>query len=165
MKKVRAFSLIELLVAMVISSVVIASAYFMYSMFSKDLIDYKGHINKLSDAVVLNGILEHDINLAQAVKKNSSNGIRIEQGSANIDYEWQEDAVLRKTDLSTDTFHLFLKDVELNFMNTEQTVTGSLIDVLKFNSSTDGREITFSFEKKYGSDMLVKSENKPYGRH
>lgn len=160
-KKLPAFTLIELLVAMMVSSVVIASAYFVFSTFSKNLVDYKRHQNNLNDVVVLNGILTHDMNLAKAVRKNSSNDIAIEQERATIHYEWKEDFVLRITESSRDTFHLPVKNIEVNFMSKEQVLTNGLVDELKFTSMTDGQEFIFYFEKKYGSDILVESENSP----
>jgi prepilin-type N-terminal cleavage/methylation domain-containing protein len=164
-KRLQAFTLIELLVAMLISSAVISSAFLIYRTFAKNMIDYKSHINKLSDAVVLNGILSHDMNIAKAVKKSNLNDIAMEQGSKNVQYEWQDQAVLRRTDISCDTFHLIVNNIKVNFMNKEQVLSGGLIDELKFTSVTDGHEFIFYFEKKYGSDILVESENNPDGWH
>lgn len=158
--KLPAFTLIELLVAMMVSSIVIASAYFVYDTFSKNLIDYKKHQNNLNDAVALNGILSHDINLALAIRKNSPSDITIAQERKTIQYEWKEDFVLRTTETSLDTFHLPVKNFEVNFMNKEQVLTNGLVDELNFSSVNVGQEFIFYFEKKYGSDILVESEKK-----
>lgn len=162
-KKLKAFTLIELLVAMVVSSVVIASSYFIYGTFSKNLVDYRRHENKLSDVVVLSGVLSHDINVAGAVIMNSSNDITVEQAAGNVRYEWKESVVLRVTDLSSDTFKLAVKNIEVKFMDKEQVVSGGLVDELKFTSVVDGQEFMHYFEKKYGSDILVESENRSDG--
>ncbi len=164
-KNVRAFTLIELLVAMVVSSAVIASSYFIYSTFSKNLVDYKKHINKLGDAVALNGIISHDMSIAKTVKINTANDIVLEQGTKSIHYEWQEDVVLRITDLSTDSFHITVKNIENNFMDRSQTRSDGMIDELKFTSIVEGQEFIFSFEKQYGSDILVEAEKISDGKY
>lgn len=161
--RLKAFTLIELLVAMVVSSAVIASSYFVYDTFSKSLVDYRRLSNNLSDAAVFNGILSHDMGLSGAVRKGSSNDILLEQANESIRYEWKEDAILRITEGSIDTFHLAVRNAETNFMNNEQAVSGGLIDEFQIVAMSDERELIFSFEKKYGSDILVESEKNSYG--
>ena len=75
------------------------------------------------------------------------------------------DFVLRTTDVSKDTFHFPVKNIEINFMGKEQTVTSGLVDELKFSSMCNGQEFIFYFEKKYGSDILVESEKIIYERN
>lgn len=154
----KAFTLIELLVAMVVSSAVIASSYFIYNTFSKNLVDYRKHISKLSDGIVLNGVLSHDMNYAKAIRKNLSNGIILDHGERNIEYEWQEHIVVRISTFSSDTFRLAVNNPEVNFMGKEQTLIGGLVDQLKLTSLLEEQELVFYFEKKYGSDILVESE-------
>jgi prepilin-type N-terminal cleavage/methylation domain-containing protein len=164
-KGLKAFTLIELLVAMLVSSAVISSSYFIYRTFAKNMIDYKGHLNNLTDAVVLNGILSHDMNTARSVKKNNSTDVAMDLGRKSVEYEWKDEVVLRRTGVACDTFRLVVKNVSLNFMNEAQAVSGGLVDELIFSSTAEGRELKFCFEKKYGSDILVESENKSNGRY
>lgn len=160
----KAFTLIELLVAMVVSSVVIASSYFIYSTFSKNLVDYRRHSNKLSDAAVFNGILAHDINLSYTVKRGIANEIALlDKNNGMIRYEWKEEVILRISGNSVDTFNLPVKNAEMSFAGKEQVISDELIDELKLTTISDEKEFTFCFEKKYGSDILVESEKHSYG--
>lgn len=159
-KKVRAFTLIELLAAMVISSLVMSAAYFAYNSLTKSFLDFKKHTNNLTDATALSGILTHDINLAKTIRKNTTNDITLEMGNKKLQYEWKENFVLRSTGISADTFPLAVSDMKINFLDKEQTISGGLVDELKFTTIADGQQLFLSFDKKYASDILVESEMK-----
>lgn len=166
MKRLSAFTLIELLVAMAVSSIVIAAGYVSYGIINRNYIDFRNNSSEMTQAAALRGVLSHDFNLAKVVKRYSSNEILVEMNDKGIvNYNWNENYVLRKNSIEQDTFFISLKKAELRFLDKDQDKAEGIIDELIFTTSVEGQEFIFYFDKQYGSDMIIENENPGDGRH
>lgn len=158
MKKLKAFTLTELLVAMVVSAIVIAVAYQIYSIASMQFGEYKKVNDKISNEVVLKGLLNMDFFTSTAVLQRSENSIEIHKQDTLIEYAWNEFFVLRTKNNMRDTFFLEVESSELRFKNKAQK-QGGLVDELELVSKDSGAERVFCFFKEYSADVLMRNEN------
>ena len=140
MKHLRAFTLIEMLVAMAVSGIVITAGYVSYGMMSRHYIDFRNNSEEMNEPVVLKGILNHDIHLAKVVKRYSSNEIAaVQNDNASVNYQWNESYVLRKTSIATDTFFLPIQKADMGFARHEQDKAEGLVDEFILTAMVEGQ--------------------------
>ena len=156
-KKIKAFTLIELLVAMVISAIVIAITYQIYFIASKQFVEYKKSNKKVTQEVVLKGLLNNDFFQSESVIRKSENSIEAQIPDRKINYEWINDYIIRTSNGSRDTFFMPVSSVELKFRNKAQELSDGLIDALRIISKNGEEEKDFCFFKEYSADVLMQN--------
>jgi prepilin-type N-terminal cleavage/methylation domain-containing protein len=165
-KRLNAFTLIELLVAMAVSAIVITAGYVSYGLMSRHFIDFRNNSNEMNQVVALQGILSHDMRVSKTVKSHWNNGVDILQSdNETVNYNWDENYVVRKRSTENDTFFLSVKKTEMHFCDVNRISTGDLIDGLTLTAWIKDQEFIFYFDKQYASDMLMQNENLNDGRH
>ena len=156
-KKIRAFTLVELLVVMVISGIVIAITYQIYFIANKQFMQYKKGNEKVTQEVILRGLLNNDFFQSESVIRKSENNIEMQLADEKINYEWRDEFIIRVTNASRDTFFLPVSLVELKFRNSSQDISAGLIDALKIISENGDEEKYFCFFKEYSADVLMQN--------
>ena len=156
-KKIKAFTLIELLVAMVISAIVIAITYQIYFIASKQFVEYKKRNEKATQEVVLKGLLNNDFFQSESVMRKSENSIEAQIAGTKINYQWENDFVIRINSGSRDTFFIPVSLVELKFRNKAQELSDGLIDELRIVSKNGEEEKYFCSFKEYSADVLMQN--------
>ena len=157
MKKLKAFTVLELLVAMVISSLVISASYFAYDIVYKQFLNFKQVDRNVLDALTLINVLNNDIAGGEYLVK-ASEGVRIvDFEGVEHDYFFGDDMIVRTVGASTDTFYLGTAELEYHQMIGESVVKG-LLDKFELVIIVNGIENTLSFHKQYGADLLMLSE-------
>ena len=145
--KLKAFSLLEVLIALVISGLVISMAYsgflFAHTQFNK----FKGITTELRDYFTLSEVLNREFENANKVVKKSNYEIEIQQIDNTIKYTFENDYIVRTVTNRTDTFWFQTSNIEMNVIN--ETIDQQLIDYLKLNFQDDKREQSLSFMKNY----------------
>lgn len=149
--KLKAFSLLEVLVALTISTIlfgVVGSAYFI---ILENYHRYKQTQEISYDTYTLHRLLFMDMDKSSSVNAVSQNNLAYFNFKDTVYYEFQDELVVRKAQME-DTF--FIKLEEVNFSYKNENVNSGIIDQLSF-SCTNAGQSSFCFYKNYGADVLI----------
>lgn len=155
MKKLNAFTLIEMLVVLILTGLVVSLSYSAYEIFLSYRISYLKSSRHLSQLEMLHLVLEKDFSQASSIKEQSGS-IRFENPDASLFlYHFNESNIVREQEFRADTFYLFNEGVaEI------QTVPNTgLITKLSINLSTENKPLSFIFTKEYGPALFTKQED------
>lgn len=153
MNKLKSFTIIELMVVMLISTLVMGIAYQGYMLFYKQFLSFKSSSERIAKVSLLDRLVSSDMSDCKVVIKRSK-GMDCVFNNKVIQYEWEENFVLRKQETLVDTFYLTTESVEFNFL-TLKANEGQLIDELVFREISNERHKNFHYAKQYGADILV----------
>ncbi|MDN3588088.1 hypothetical protein QWY86_15500 [Pedobacter aquatilis] len=154
MKKIQAYTLMEVTIAMLLSAVTISICYMAYGLISQYYQRYQLK-NERSDAVIgLRHVLERDFNNSRYILKSGS-GIELEQDSNHIVYHFNEKLVLRElTGVHTDTFKLDYAPVRSYFEGRE-VLERDTIDRLEIDLLLGGKDVArLRIDKRYSAEDL-----------
>ncbi len=155
----KAFTLVELLVAMIITGIVVGITYQVYIMANRQFNSYKSGNEKLSQIIVFKGLLHTDFFQSSSVSKSLEKGIEVVYSDKKILYEWNDKYLLRNDNGLRDTFFINIRSSEMKFHNFIQMKTNGLLDELVLVFEETGSEHSFCFFKKYSADVLMLSDN------
>lgn len=160
MRNLKAFTLMEMLVAMIIGGIVVGICYFCYDVIYKQYHQYKTMNEKIVEASVLNGVLGKDFLQAKFITKEG-NGISVVSKEPPIHYMFDQEYLVRKADETRDTFFVASFQLQLKFQNDVQDMEEGLVDELSFTTTffEEKEESVFHFKKIYGADVLMEKEN------
>lgn len=153
MNKVKAYTIVEMIVTMLITSVTISIAYSSFRIINGQFGQYKTRSHRNYELVLLDKFMMKDFTNASRIVRKSE-GYSCQYPDKNIDYEFEDTYILRKSNL-IDTFKLKIQEPKFYFMNEEEFVPGSLIDKVEFTGITEEESLPF-IQKEYGADILEK---------
>lgn len=154
-KKIHAFTLIEVVIAMLIAVIAITITYTAYQIINGT---YQGYIKKqhnLSAYTVADKLLKRDFLLSRHLTKNGSQ-LQIESDAGIINYEFKEDFITRESlPLQVDTFFVPVKAVTFSFekMPAED---GTAVDEISIEAVLEGQHISLVYKKIYSAQDLFK---------
>ncbi|MDB5012338.1 MAG: hypothetical protein JWQ25_540 [Daejeonella sp.] len=153
-QKVRAFTIMEVTVSMLIAAIVIMIVYTAYRIIGRSYVDYD-HKNKMvAELIVADKILKKDFNNALDIVK-TSDGLKMVVQEGQIDYVFGDQYIVRnQNQLRLDTFKLTDNKVVLKFKNREAGIDQS-IDNLSLNCNFEKGNITLTYHKTYSSEQLL----------
>lgn len=155
--KLRAFTLFELLVGMIISAVVIAGCYTGYSIAYKRYLSYCTIKREITGVVQLNAILNREFFNAVSVNYEENALIFDSPGAAPLRYEFDEYFILRQEGEITDTFNCSGSNFVPEYLETEHLST-PLLTGFSFDLTLYGEILHLSFEKQYTSEMIMNQQ-------
>ena len=161
MYKLKAFTLMELLIGMIISSIVISFCYMSYSMIYKQYMNYKAVKVELVEALELNSVLNSDISKAEKIVFDNNKLILIKEENKSFEYNFLEKYILRKTGEVVDTFNL----IPLNIVSKQIASVSSssaLIEFFSFDANVLGDKEHFQFFKSYDAKTIMDNEIKEF---
>jgi prepilin-type N-terminal cleavage/methylation domain-containing protein len=161
MQKVKAFTLMELLVSMLISGIVISIIYLSYEIIYKQYEGYKKTNKKITQALLVNTLLKTDFLKAHYILNKEKGLLFLDKQQNAIGYQFEEKYILRKANNVQDTFFLKAITIKQEFMNLKQEEPFGLVDNLFFEASILDELEQFHFQKTYGADVLME-ENIPH---
>jgi prepilin-type N-terminal cleavage/methylation domain-containing protein len=142
--KLKAFSMLELMVSILISGIIISAAYSVFIFSNKQFFKFTAIKTNIRDYFELSSTLKRDFEMAKKVIKKSDEQVEMQLTDKNINYQFGANYITRSTDLHTDTFMFPTADIELNTLANNNE---NLIDYLKLNV----KDNTLSFYKDYGA--------------
>lgn len=155
MQKVRAFTLLELLVGMIISSIVIGFCYMSYSIIYKQYLNYKILRKEIVETIQLNSILNTGFVNAETVEFNSNRLVFNSQNGSQLQYDFTNNFIIRKDREVIDTFKLAATNViAKDYMESEQSAM-AIINDFAFDAKIAGETVHFHFTKNYSAEILV----------
>jgi len=155
MKKLKAFTILELMVTMIISSLVIGIIYTSYDFIGKQFISYKVVNEEITEAMTSNSLINRDINDAGYIQKTTGGIHIIYKKEKSLNYIFEVQYVIREINNVRDTFSIPIFNVEMRLLNEKQLQTGGLIDELLLTTQVTGETQQFRFKKQYAADVLM----------
>lgn len=147
MKKINAFTLLEMVLAMMLASVVIGMAYTGFTLFSRIYDGYRSKNLKHAGIRMFKAVLDRDMERGGAVV------IKDRQVSFGLlSYELMEDELVRSAGLERDTFRMEHLQMQA-FFEGDPVQTGR-IDHLVFRFEQEGRQLVISGIRLYSSAEL-----------
>jgi prepilin-type N-terminal cleavage/methylation domain-containing protein len=143
--KVKAFSFLEVLVAIVISGIVISTVYSVYVFTYKQYFKYSVIKTNMRNYVEFTSTLNTDFENAKKVLKNSDYEIEMQLNERLINYQFNNDYVLRTVNLKSDTFLLATENMQITVLN--EFGNEPLISYLKLGV----KDNVLAFYKDYGA--------------
>jgi prepilin-type N-terminal cleavage/methylation domain-containing protein len=155
MKRLHAFTLLEVLIAMVISTLVIGAGFVGYEFTMKQYYAYKENAGIMNEACAFQGVLKKDISLSSSVTL-ADQGINCIKKEHSIRYEFHPDFVLRITaDDLKDTFRVKNDSLQFMYQHIAQTDPGKQIDYTSFRMDLQGEKQSVIIRKEYGADGII----------
>lgn len=155
-KRLKAVTVIELAIALLISAIVIGVAYNSMDVFERLYHRFQANNDKNYQLVVFNKIIKSDLDKADVIYKNGS-GILLKKKEVDwIIYEWYPDYILRnKIHSDSDTFYLQSLLSKVSFNNLEQHIDNQVIDQIEIEITKEKETLNAIFTKKYGADIYI----------
>jgi len=153
-KRLKAFTLLELLIGMVISSIIITIGYTSYRVIYKQYLNYKLTRKEMIEVAAFQNEFQNNFYNAEVVKAEE-NAICFEfSGDKKIKFTFFDTFITREINELIDTFKIENNNrvkVYIDENNTE-------IKAFMFNSTLFNEPIVFSFQKQYSSEYYIKHD-------
>jgi len=163
MKKIKrrlpAFTIMELTVAMLISAIVIAITYTAFGMLNSSYITYNAKHNEMSVLIRLDELLKKDFIKADDIYQDQD-GVRFLINQQPIIYRFQTEHVIRISTI-TDTFKVASDGLVLLFESLPLPSESSTdqehnrIDELSFSLIYQKEKFPYHYIKQYSSENLI----------
>jgi prepilin-type N-terminal cleavage/methylation domain-containing protein len=156
-KKIKAFTMIELLITMTLSAILVVFAYMGYNQIQQLFINYTVQSKFISDYNQLNKALFLIANQSQTIEKNGEHSLNFKTDSNTVELEIAEKNILLKFKSHTDTFTLEPKDPEFDFLKTGNGTPSNLIQNFNCNITFKTQKFRVSFHKDYDAASALKA--------
>lgn len=154
-KKIPAFTLMEVTIAMLIAAIAIGVTFTAYRIVSGSYIGFSKKQEELAGFARLDQLLKKDFVQAERIVK-STDGLVVQMETGLIRYELAEGFVLRdQFSLRTDTFKLPVTKSGF-FFEQGAVGEGAMIDQFTFETSVQGQTVPLHYHKLYSAQDLFK---------
>ncbi|MBB2145789.1 hypothetical protein GM921_09845 [Pedobacter sp. LMG 31464] len=155
MKKIKAYTLLEVTVAMLLSAICITICYSAYGIIGKYYTVFQAKNQQATEVLGLKQVLARDFLKSRFVLK-SEDGFELIRDSVLIRYSFSAGHVLRQLNtLHTDTFHLEPSEL-LCFFEGRPVDVPDTVDQVQFKLSlAKGVRIPLQVNKVYSAENLV----------
>lgn len=155
-KKLKAFTLLELLIGMIISSLVVGFSYWAYFVIYSQYMNYKLVKEQINAEITFQTVILNDVTGAQAIFSDADNEITLQNDSvAEINYRFTVKFILRKQNEIIDTFAFPATAWQVV---TIPETSNNLVESFSFNSTIFNEVKEFSFAKQYAADVLINND-------
>lgn len=156
--KVKAFTIMEITVAMLISAIVIGMAYTCFNIIYQQYHTFNTKQAELVEIDQLNKVLQHDFDKAEIILQDNDD-IVLKNKDDQLTYHIQPDYILRIAN-AVDTFKVNTQEVTRYFegqtLDTESDLPeNNRIDELSFTIIYHNEKIPYYYFKQYSSQDLI----------
>jgi hypothetical protein len=163
-KRVAAFTIMEITVAMLISALVIAITWTAYLSFSKSYQSYNKKHEDMAVVLTLDEVLRKDFDRAEMIRRDSS-GMVVQFADHTIRYAFNTAFVLRTVPaVKTDTFKVKSDSLSMSFESipvneVSEDKEKNRIDQLDLSFFLEKEKIPYHYRKTYSSADLIHRKN------
>jgi Tfp pilus assembly protein PilE len=156
--KVKAYTILELAITMLLSALVISIAYTAYRMVNQSYLSFTIKNNHSADLMRLDNLLKKDFFRADQITCDSA-GILCHLKDHSVCYIFTRDFIIRKAGL-TDTFKFKVENITPWYSSQQlqealSESTGHYVDALDFNLIFRDEKVPFTYHKCYSSTELI----------
>jgi len=154
--KVKAFSLLEIVVALFLSGIVISAVYSGYVFTHQQFFKFTTIKTEIRYYFELAEVLNREFEIAKKVFKKGDREIEIELIDKVVQYSFGEEQIVRRLYERTDTFFFNVEEVEMSDFNVSEEL---LIDYLTLTIKENENTKTLSLFKDYGAVIQIEKED------
>jgi len=151
----------ELMIGMIIGSIVVGFCYTGYRMIFRQYLDYKKVKEQVNEAMLMNTTLTTDFSHSVSVEYKD-NALQVKSDSAQVEYVFSSDFILRNEHDVTDTFHLAATEIQPVFMNENEQEDVPVVSGFSFRAEVLGQQEIFRFGKLYSAAFLMQHDKRQY---
>jgi prepilin-type N-terminal cleavage/methylation domain-containing protein len=155
MKRIAAFTLLEMMIGMLISGLVVAAAFSAFRIVASQHKRYKMRHADLSQVANFRQALAHDFFRADSLLTGEANTIRI-FGKQVVEYHFSEKFVLRDDGQVRDTFFVSSTSMRINQQTAEASKPHVLLHALEMQLVFGSSRLPFRLLKKYPSAIYLR---------
>jgi len=134
MKKIKAFTIIEVLITMVLSGIVVSAAIYVFLTFNS-LLSKTGKKNMQNlEIISLHHIMKMDFIKADEIREEYSSIFISFNESEKVYYDFEENYVVRDAIATQDTFKISVNDIKIYFMDEESDLVTEIIVDIQFDN-------------------------------
>ncbi|WP_426065112.1 PulJ/GspJ family protein [Flavobacterium sp. DSP2-3-1] len=150
---IPAFSLIEAIVSMAITAIIMGIVFVIFSIVTERMLDYKNQNELVNDINRLTYSVNKDIFENEKMMVSENEVIFNGYAGETVKYNFQEEYILRSTEIFIDTFKIKLKQIVIDSVkNKSQRI---VFQKLKLNVKVNEREMDLKFYKRvYANELL-----------
>ncbi|MEO7215181.1 hypothetical protein [Mucilaginibacter sp.] len=151
--QLKAFTIMEVTITMLLAAILIGITYATYNIISKSYISFSRKNDDMQVFLQLDKLLRKDFAHSGIILKTEE-GLFMTDTNGTISYQITPDYTLR-TQIRTDTFKVSTQQMTGSFEGAA-TSTDSLVDDLSITVFYQGEKIPYHYHKQYSSADLVK---------
>jgi prepilin-type N-terminal cleavage/methylation domain-containing protein len=155
MKKIRAFTILELVIVMVISSFITVAGYFAYTSSLSRLNIFQSSAAATVDLSEINWLLCHDFQDCKSASLVSPTQCLLKGDAGDVSYIFGKEFTLRKVNEQVDTFKLPVKKVSAVELDKSPVYITELILL----AEPEKKEFTLVYHKQYDTSFLMNLDN------
>lgn len=158
MRKLKAFTILELIVALAISSVLISIGYYSVLVVFKM---FKGNVSQSQEITayyLFKKTLDNDFRRCDFAGEGSDSPgllLRSVKDSNRIAYEFRKNYIIRQMNNAVDTFHIQTSEFETGFYSNNI----KLIKHISLIHQLDGKPVRSIYTKRYSAFQVLAFEN------
>jgi hypothetical protein len=157
-KRIPAFTMMEVTIAMLLSTIVIGITYTVFSIITRSYHSYNLKHEEMATVLRLDELLQKDFDRAEIVLKDTD-GIAMQNKDGLTRYRFYGDYILR-VGLSTDTFKVKNDSVITSFesqviSSVERSAEQNRLDELDIQFTLQKEKIPYYYRKIYSSENLI----------
>lgn len=160
MNKLKAYTVVEMLVVMIVSTICISITFTSYKIFSNQYYLYKITSDTVASYHTCDKLMTMDFSQALKVERTIK-GLLIYKKDKKVEYEFSEKGIIRN-DLLIDTFPVYPLSTEMFLGGKSQYLPGGLIDEFYFECQFREQNLFFHYQKNYGADVWIRLEENEY---
>lgn len=154
MRTIKAFTILELVIVMIISSFITVAGYFAYTSSLARLNIFQFSAERNVDLSEINMLLCHDFENCQSASLISPRQCVL-KGDVDITYVFEKDYIFRKLNERVDTFKLPVKKVSAVQLDKDPVYLTELILL----AEPGKKEFTLVYRKKYDASFFMNLDN------
>ena len=160
MKKLKAFTLLELLFVMILTTLIIGIGYFAFIFSVKQLYSYKENSKKIADAFQLTMLLNKDFAEAKSVLKINDTLAFTGILDSRLQYFFNDEYIIRNINTISDTFYYTTQNRSEKFLSTLADAHKGLVDEIYFEIKINKEQFEiFHALKSYSAEALMQNES------
>lgn len=155
--KLKAFTIMELLVSMTLTGILVAFAFMGYNQVQKLLVNYTVQNRFVSDYKQLGQALEVLSDRCRTIEMTDGNKIAFNNDSSSVVLDPSREKILLKFASHTDTFDLEAKDIHVSHVFAKDQGATTLIRHFDCEVMYQSQKFRVSFDKQYDASTLLKN--------
>lgn len=155
MKKIQSFTVLELIISLLISSIVISVSYYVYFLFSTQLLKQQQKNAAITELHMFQKIFQTDFDNASTITDSMDNSIIILSfdNKAGIKYYFDNGNIIRGFSVKNDTFNFSGKVDKLTLLDDSVP----LIQKIELEVIVEKEKIDLLFSKQYSSRQITET--------
>ena len=156
MKKIKAFTLLELLIGMIISTLVVGFSVMSYFIIYEQYLNYKSVKHTISDVMLMNMVIASDFTNAQTISDVDDNELIFnDDNDTLIHYHFSPEFITRQENEIIDTFKIAVNNRLPVFLLEKDNEPTNLVSAFSFDAKVLGETEHFNFTKNYAADVII----------